>query len=112
MVSEIARGIPSNASATNRLDRLIGYLFRENGYHGSRSDYYNRANSYINEVIDDREGIPLTLSILFIELAQRIGIDGISGAPLPGHFMVQFAPKGETRKYVEVFQGGSIGACA
>jgi serine protease Do len=109
MVSEITRTLPSNAAATNKLDRLIGYLFRENGYHGSRSDYYNRANSYINEVIDDREGIPLTLSILFIELARQIGLDGVSGVPLPGHFMVQFAPKGETPRYVDVFEGGRIG---
>jgi regulator of sirC expression with transglutaminase-like and TPR domain len=109
MAAEISRSIPTNATAAQKLDRLIAYLFRENGYHGSRSDYYNRANSYINEVIDDREGIPLTLSILFIELAQRIGLDGVSGAPLPGHFMVQFAPRGETPKYVDVFEGGRVG---
>jgi serine protease Do len=109
MAAEIAGSIPANASAAQKLDLLIAYLFRENGFHGSRSDYYNRANSYINEVIDDREGIPLTLSILFIELAQRIGIDGVSGVPLPGHFMAQFAPKGEAPKYIDVFEAGRTG---
>lgn len=109
MAAEISRSIPAKATNAKKLERLIAYLFKENGYHGSRSDYYNRANSYINEVIDDREGIPLTLSILFIELAQRIGIEGLAGVPLPGHFMVQFAPKGEAPKYIDVFEGGRIG---
>ncbi|HUS34118.1 MAG TPA: tetratricopeptide repeat protein [Verrucomicrobiae bacterium] len=109
MAAEISRSIPNDATAATKLDRLIAFLFRENGYHGSRSDYYNRANSYINEVIDDREGIPLTLSILFIELAERIGIKGVAGVPLPGHFMVQFAPRGENAKYIDVFEGGRTG---
>lgn len=109
MAAEISKSFPAEADAAKKLDRLIAYLFRENGFHGSRSDYYNRANSYINEVIDDREGIPLTLSILFIELAQRVGINGVAGVPLPGHFMVQFAPKGESAKYIDVFEGGRIG---
>jgi len=109
MSAEISKSIPADADAAKKLERLTNYLFRENGYHGSRSDYYNRANSYINEVIDDREGIPLTLSILFIELARRVGIEGVSGLPLPGHFMVQFAPKGESPKYIDVFESGRTG---
>jgi regulator of sirC expression with transglutaminase-like and TPR domain len=109
MAAEIARSLPKDAPPQKKLERLIAYLFQENGYHGSRSDYYNRANSYINEVIDDREGIPLTLSILFIELAQRLDIPGVAGVPLPGHFMVQFAPKAETPKYIDVFEGGRMG---
>lgn len=109
MAAEISKSLRADATAAKKVERLIAYLFRENGYHGSRSDYYNRANSYINEVIDDREGIPLTLSILFIELAQRLGIDGVAGVPLPGHFMVQYAPRGETAQYIDVFEGGRIG---
>jgi serine protease Do len=109
MAAEITRSVSNETDPAKKLDHLITYLFRENGYHGSRSDYYNRANSYINEVIDDREGIPLTLSILFIELAQRIGIEGVSGAPVPGHFMVQFAPRGKMPIYIDVFEDGRIG---
>jgi len=109
IVADFMKSIPAGATSAQKLERLRDYLFRENGYHGSRSDYYNRANSYINEVIDDREGIPLTLAILFIELANRAGIEGVSGVPLPGHFMVEFAPKGEKPKYIDVFEGGQIG---
>ena len=107
MAGDLSRSLPDKPEA--KLDRLIEYLFRENGFHGSRSDYYNRANSYINEVIDDREGIPLTLSIIFIELAHRIGLNDVSGVPLPGHFMVQHGPKGESPRYIDVFDGGRIG---
>jgi serine protease Do len=109
MAAEITKSISNETDPAKKLDYLITYLFRENGYHGSRSDYYNRANSYINEVIDDREGIPLTLSILFIELAQRLGIEGVSGAPVPGHFMVQFAPRDKMPIYIDVFEGGRTG---
>jgi serine protease Do len=112
MAAEIKRSLPESTKPEQKLERLVEYLFRENGYHGSRSDYYNRANSYINEVIDDREGIPITLSILFMELAQRIGLDDISGVPLPGHFMVQYAPRGQTPKYIDVFEGGRVGGRA
>jgi len=72
---------------------LNDYLFVENGFHGSRSDFYNRANSYLNEVLDDREGLPITLAILFIELGHRIGLKELVGVPIPAHFMVKYSPE-------------------
>ena len=89
-----------------KLKALKKFLFEENGFHGSRSDYNNRANSYINEVLDDREGIPITLSVVFLELARRIGLDTVSGAPVPGHFMVLHRPKMGERQLLDVFDGG------
>lgn len=89
-----------------RLEALIGFLFRENGFHGSRHDYYNRANSYINEVLDDREGLPITLSVLFLELARRSGVQHVVGVPLPGHFLVKHAPPGSDEQLIDVFDGG------
>jgi serine protease Do len=111
MAAEISHSLPSAATSEQKLDHLINYLFKENGYHGSRSDYYNRANSYINEVIDDREGIPITLSILFMELAHRIGLE-TSGIPLPGHFIVAYNPRAKNSKeskYIDVFEAGRVG---
>ncbi|HUR45944.1 MAG TPA: transglutaminase family protein [Candidatus Saccharimonadales bacterium] len=106
MAKDISTRLPDKADGETRLKALINYLFTENGYHGSRNDYYNRANSYINQVIDDREGIPITLSVLFIELARRIGLSEIVGVPVPAHFMVKYAPaKGEER-LIDVFDGG------
>jgi S1-C subfamily serine protease/regulator of sirC expression with transglutaminase-like and TPR domain len=90
-------------------EALRDFLFKEIGFHGSRGDYYHHANSYVNHVLDDREGLPITLSVLFVEMARRLGIEGIYGAPLPGKFMVGWRPaKGETEEAVlfDVFEGG------
>jgi S1-C subfamily serine protease/regulator of sirC expression with transglutaminase-like and TPR domain len=105
---EISARLPTGADDAAKLTALREYLFAENGFHGSRSDYYNRANSYLDRVLDDREGLPITLSILFMELAQRIGLDGVGGLPLPGHFMVAFKPKQGPEQIVDVFNGGKI----
>ncbi len=59
MSREFADTLPDDADDAARLAALGKYLFEENGFHGSRGDYYNRANSYLNEVLDDREGLPI-----------------------------------------------------
>ena len=89
--------------------RLNRYFFEENGFHGSRHDYGSRSNSYINEVIDDREGLPITLSVLYVELASALGVQGVFGVPLPGKFMVGYreGPEGEL-KLVDVFEHGKL----
>ncbi|TDU81212.1 S1-C subfamily serine protease [Prosthecobacter fusiformis] len=98
---EIAKG---TLPAVKRLNR---YLFEEGGFHGSRHDYSNKSNSYMNELLDDREGLPITLSVLYIELASRLGVKGVHGIPLPGKFMVGYreGPEGEL-KLVDVFERG------
>ena len=113
-------------SAADKLRNLSEFLFESNGFHGSRSAYYSRSNSYLNEVMDDREGIPITLSILYLELAERLGIDGVGGLGLPSHFVVRHdetlesgggngAPAGEAgsepaenRQIIDVFGGGKF----
>jgi serine protease Do len=102
MAEELNSKIGKEAGAAEKLKALNTYLFDENGFHGSRSDYYNAANSFMNSVLDDREGIPLTLSILHLELGRRAGIEGLSGIPFPGHFMVEFK-HGDDREYLDVF---------
>jgi serine protease Do len=108
MAADLKLGMAAKQNNEERLERLIAYLFSENGFHGSRSDYYHRANSYIDRVIDDREGLPITLAILFLELAKRAGIENVSPAPLPGHFMVAYHPARGERRFIDVFDGGKI----
>lgn len=105
---EVRARMPSEATDRARVEVLAQFLFAENGFHGSRHDYYNRANSYINEVMDDREGLPITLSVLFLELAQRSGVQHVSGVPLPGHFLVKHAPPGADEQLIDVFNGGKF----
>jgi regulator of sirC expression with transglutaminase-like and TPR domain len=107
MGRELLAGLPKKADDKARLAALNRYLFAEHGYHGSRSDYYTRANSYLNEVIDDREGIPITLCVLYMELAQRIGLK-VVGVPLPGHFVVRQLPVKGAGQLIDVYEGGKL----
>ncbi len=88
--------------------RLNRYLFEENGFHGSRHDLNNRSNSYMNELLDDREGLPITLSVLYIELAAKLHISGVFGVGLPGKFMVGYrdGPEGDLQ-LIDVFERGT-----
>ncbi len=64
-------------------------LFRELGFRGNQDDYYDPRNSFLNEVIDRRTGIPISLSILYMEVARRVDIP-IEGVAFPGHFLVRY----------------------
>lgn len=106
MAREVRERLPETATEKERLKLLNDYLFDENGFRGSRGDYYNKANSYLNNVIDDREGIPITLSVLYLEMARRIGVTDLVGIGLPGHFVVQYRPEGAEQQFIDVFDGG------
>ena len=106
MAGELSRKVARDAPVRDKVTAIAGYLFEDNGYHGSRADYYNASNSYLNEVIDDREGIPITLSILFIELAGHLDAD-LKGLGLPGHFVVCYEEEGK-RTIIDAFEGGKI----
>ncbi|MBT3636454.1 MAG: hypothetical protein HN531_05920 [Opitutae bacterium] len=89
MAEKIEGGFPEKANGEEKLKSLVFQLFQEMGFHGSTLDYNHRSNSYLNEVIDDREGLPITLSVLFIELANRLDLP-VSGLGLPGHFITMY----------------------
>jgi len=105
MVNEIQKTLPPEATPQVKLDALNQYLFRETGFHGSRTNYYSRSNSYINETIEDREGLPITLAILYMEMGRRLGLD-IEGVGLPGHFVVRVNSTDEKGQLIDVFEGG------
>jgi len=108
LVEELKRQVPANAPETNKIAALTKFLFTDQGFHGSRTDFYNRANSYMNEVLDDREGLPITLSVLWLELARQLGVTNVAGVPLPTRFMVRFAPRGGAEQIIDVFDGGKV----
>jgi regulator of sirC expression with transglutaminase-like and TPR domain len=111
MANEVAAELPPDASGPARLSALNSYLFEQCGFHGARGDHYaHRSNSYLNEVLDDREGLPLTLSMVYIELARRLGVP-VAGIPLPGHFVVRHESGGPPDELIDVYErGAALGA--
>ena len=103
LVADIKYEFPDDASEQDRLATLNRFLFEQLGFHGSRTNYYHRSNSYLNEVIDDREGLPITLSVLYMELARRLDLK-VVGVGLPGHFVVRFEPQEGEPKLIDVFE--------
>lgn len=81
----------ASARQTNALDLIAAVsdtLFDKLGFHGNQSSYYDPRNSFLNEVIDRRMGIPITLTVVYIEVSRRMGLS-ISGVGMPGHFIAK-----------------------
>ena len=73
------------------VDVLNAYLFDEEGFTGNRERYDDPSNSFLNEVLERRTGIPITLAVVYMEVARRAGIQ-IEGVNFPGHFLLRFTP--------------------
>jgi regulator of sirC expression with transglutaminase-like and TPR domain len=85
---------------------LNRYLFQEQGFKGNTKEYYDPRNSYLNEVLDRRTGIPITLSTVYMEVARRAGLD-VEGVGLPGHFVVRIQTAGHPL-LVDPFHSGTL----
>src|SRR5262245_7734248 len=105
MAKKAAEGLAKDATEEAKLEALDRFFFEKRGFHGSRGDYYNRSNGYLNEVIDDREGIPISLCVLYIDLARRLGVT-VVGIGLPGHFVARHLPKEGEGKVIDVDERG------
>ena len=108
MADEVRATLTEGQSTSGILETLSSYLFQQLGFHGSRSAYYSRQNSYLNAVLEDREGIPITLAVVFIELSRRLGVNDVVGMPLPGHFVVQHRQDAEVTQWIDVYDGGNV----
>jgi regulator of sirC expression with transglutaminase-like and TPR domain len=85
---KLKRRIPADAVPVQRLRWLNRYFFQELGFAGNVNDYYDPRNSYLHTVLATRRGIPITLAVLYIELATQIGLMA-RGVSFPGHFLVK-----------------------
>ena len=79
-------------------------IFKEHGLRGNRRDYYDPRNSFLNEVLDRKVGIPITLSIIYLDVGRRAGLP-VNGVGLPGHFIVQYGAHPEPF-YIDPFHTG------
>ena len=96
--------LPADSAAEERVVALNAFLFDELGFAGNADDYYDPRNSYLNEVIDRRTGIPITLSVLYLELGRRLGL-ALEGVSFPGHFLVRLRVRG-AMLVLDPFSGG------
>ena len=81
--------VGGEADAYRSIAALNHVLFQERGFHGNREHYFDPKNSFLNEVLDRKTGIPISLSVLYMEVAQRIGLP-LHGVGFPGHFLVKY----------------------
>jgi regulator of sirC expression with transglutaminase-like and TPR domain len=88
MADRLKRRIPADAVPVQRLRWLNRYFFQELGFAGNVNDYYDPRNSYLHTVLSTRRGIPITLAVLYIELATQIGLTA-RGVSFPGHFLIK-----------------------
>ena len=107
--SRISKTFPAESSQFEKLEILMDEFFNKLGYHGSTLDFHHRGNSYLNEVMDDREGLPITLSLLFMEICKRLKLP-VSGLATPGHFLTLYREAEQPLKNATIIDpfGGTI----
>jgi regulator of sirC expression with transglutaminase-like and TPR domain len=86
---DVAERLEDDSDAETIISTLNDYLFEEQGFSGNMDNYYDPKNSLLNDVIDRRSGIPISLSIIYLETGRRLGLD-LEGVCFPGHFLVRF----------------------
>ena len=106
LLARLRRRCPDDAGALQRLRALNQFFFRDLGFGGNINNYYDPDNSYLNAVLRTRRGIPISLAVLWLELAQGMGLKAM-GINFPGHFMVKVnLPNGQV--VIDPFSGQSL----
>jgi regulator of sirC expression with transglutaminase-like and TPR domain len=100
------RQLPASRDPLAILQALNRVLIEEEGYRGNQEDYYDPRNSFLNDVIDRKLGIPITLSVLYLEVARRLSFP-LVGVSFPGHFLVRHQSQ-ERDFFVDPFHRGEI----
>lgn len=105
LAGTIADRLKPHATTEERVAMLNQHLYIEKQFLGNETSYYDPRNSCLNAVLDRKLGIPITLSLLYIEIGRRLGLD-IAGVSFPGHFLVRVGC-GEGLIVVDPFNGGA-----
>jgi regulator of sirC expression with transglutaminase-like and TPR domain len=109
-VEELAARARDRCAGVEQPRRVLGQinwvLFVEEGFRGNTEEYYDPRNSYLNEVLDRKTGIPITLSVLYWRLAERLGLP-VGGVNLPAHFMLRVG-QGDESLFIDPFHDGAL----
>lgn len=107
LTERVRRRLPLDAPPIQRLRALNQFFFRDLGFGGNINDYYDPDNSHLNAVLRTRRGIPITLALIWLEIAQGLRLKA-RGVNFPGHFMVKVnLPEGQV--IIDPFTGQSLG---
>ena len=106
LAAKLKRRLPSDASHIQKLRMLNHFFYRELAFGANVNNYYDPDNSYLHRVIVNRRGIPISLAVIYMELAQQVGLD-IKGISFPGHFLMKLTVQsGEI--IIDPFNGASL----
>lgn len=109
-IDALADRVRDRCAAAGRPRQVLGQinwvLFVEEGFQGNTDDYYDPRNSYLNDVMDRKTGIPISLSVLYWRLAARLGLD-VAGVNLPAHFMLRVG-QGDATLFIDPFNAGAL----
>ncbi len=104
--ARLKQRLPDDASHLQKLRMLNHYFYNDLGFSGNVNDYYNPDNSYLHRVMHSRRGIPISLAVIYMELAQQIGLH-VQGISFPGHFLMKLTiPAGQV--VLDPFNGTSL----
>ncbi len=106
MAVELQERLPSSQYPLRVIQAINQYLYDDLGFAGNKTDYYDPRNSFLNDVIDRRLGIPITLALLYLELSQRIDFPMV-GVGMPGHFLIR-PDISDMEIFVDAFDRGEV----
>lgn len=106
MAGEVEERLPSPPYPLRIIKTLNAYIYGDLGFTGNQLDYYDPRNSFLNDVIDLRRGIPITLALVYLEVARRIDFPMV-GVGMPGHFLIR-PDIPDVEIFVDAFNGGEI----
>jgi regulator of sirC expression with transglutaminase-like and TPR domain len=106
MADQIWQVVAETATGREAVERLNQHLFEDLKFRGNASDYYNANNSFLHQVLELRTGIPISLSLVYLEIGWRLGLP-VWGVGLPGHFIVAYGEPAEPL-FIDVFNRGRL----
>lgn len=106
MAMELQERLPSSRYPLRIVQSINQYFYEDLGFNGNQTDYYNPRNSFLNDVIDRRLGIPITLALVYLEVARRIDFPMV-GVGMPGHFLIR-PDIPEIEIFVDAFNKGEV----
>jgi regulator of sirC expression with transglutaminase-like and TPR domain len=106
LAGQLAHDCRHASTETARLQRALRFFYVAQGFAGNRGAYYDPDNSYLHRVIETRRGIPITLAVLFAELARHVGLE-VEGVSFPGHFLLR-VDLHEGTVVIDPFTGASL----